>query len=195
MDRFVKAAGAAREAGSAEDVFATERRGAATASALASDRARAERLAVKSPISGRVLTPRTEDLDKRFVASGTVLAEVGDCRQLVADLPVSERLLDDLFVGAPVRALLRQQPLSPVRGIVTRISPATLGQPATSRAGSDPALPPARPDQFIARAVFENPRGDLKPGALVRAKIYSKRSSYAARAWRVLRRWAQSVVW
>jgi putative peptide zinc metalloprotease protein len=195
LDRFVKAAGAAREAGSADEVFATERRGAATSSALASGRARADRLAVKSPISGRVLTPRTEDLDRRFVASGTVLAEVGDCRQLVADLPVSERLLDDLFVGAPVRALLRQRPLSPVRGKVSRISPATLGQPATSRAGSDPALPPGRPDRFVAIAVFENPGGELKPGALVRAKIYSHRSSYAARAWRVLRRWAQTVVW
>jgi putative peptide zinc metalloprotease protein len=195
MDRFVKAAGAAREAGWAEGVFATERRGAATSSALASGRARADRLAVKSPLSGRILTPRTEDLDNRFVSAGTVLAEVGDCAQLVADLPVSERLLDDLSAGAPVRALVRQRPLSPVRGVVSRISPATLGQPATSRAGADPALPPARPDQFVALAVFENPAGELKPGTLVRAKIYSRRSSYAARAWRVLRRWAQTVVW
>ncbi|MFN2386722.1 MAG: HlyD family efflux transporter periplasmic adaptor subunit [Thermoanaerobaculia bacterium] len=195
MDRFVKAAGAAREAGSAEGVFATERRGAATSSALASDRARAERLAVKSPISGQVLTPRTEDLDKRFVSSGTVLAEVGDCRQLIAELPVSERLLDDLYVGAPVRALLRQRPLSPVRGVVSRISPATLGQPATSRAGADPTLPPGRPDRFVAVAVFENPGGALKPGSLVRAKIYSHRTPYAARVWRVLHRWAQTVVW
>lgn len=194
-DRFLKASGTAREAGSPEGVYETEQRGLAASSALASDRARSARLAVQSPIAGLVLTTRTEDLEKRYVASGTLLAEVGDCRQLVAELPVSERLLDDLAVGAPVRGLLRQRPLSPVRGTVVRISPATLGQPVTADGDGDPAVPPLQPDRFVVVAVFENPDGALKPGSLVRAKIYSRRASYASRTWRVLRRWAQTVVW
>lgn len=194
MDRYGKEASAARSAGSAARVYATEQRGFAASVALASDRARQERLAVKSPISGKVLTARTEDLEKRFVSAGAHLAEVGDCRQLVAELPVSERLLEDLSVGAPVRGLLRQRSMRPIRGTIERISPATLDQPATA-SGADPAAPSQMPDRFVALAVFANPEGDLKPGAAIRAKIYGKRASYASRAWRVLRRWGQTVIW
>ena len=194
MDRSGKAASAARETGSASRVYVTERRGVAASVSLASDRARQERLAVKSPISGRVLTARTEDLEMRFVAAGAPLAQVGDCRQLVAELPVSERLLDDLRVGAPVRALLRQRPMRPIRGTIESISPATLDQSPTA-SGADPAAPSEKPDRFVAVAVFENPMGELKPGAAIRAKIYGKRASYASRAWRVLRRWGQTLVW
>lgn len=195
LDRFVKAAGGAREAGAAQEVYATELRGHAASTALRGGRARQDLLSVRSPISGQVLTSRTEDFERRFVAAGTVLAEIGDCRQLVAELPISERLLDDLSVGSPVRALIRQRPLAPIRGRVERISAATAGQPATSRGESDPAVAPEMPDRFVAVAVFDNPGGTLKPGAMIRAKIYSRRASYAARAWRVLRRWAQTVVW
>ena len=49
--------------------------------------------------------------------------------------------------------------------------------------------------QLIAFAVFENADGSLRPGTVARAKIYTRRSSYGARAWRVLSRWLQTVVW
>jgi hypothetical protein len=78
---------------------------------------------------------------------------------------------------------------------VARISPATEEHPKTTKGLEEPLPPPQRPDRFIALAVFENPQGDLKPGTLVRAKIYGRRASYAARAWRVLFRWFRTIAW
>jgi multidrug resistance efflux pump len=172
--RLLHAASAARELSAADQVYATERRYASAQASLANEDARRVRLAVRSPIPGRVLTPRLEDLEGRFVASGTLLAEVGDCRQMIAELPVSERLLGDLEIGAEVRALADDRPLRPIHGKVARISPATAEHPKTTRGLEDPTAPPERPDQFVAMAVFENAQGELRPGTQVRAKIYEQ---------------------
>jgi putative peptide zinc metalloprotease protein len=192
---FSRAANAARQDGTAAQVYETETRELEARVALRSEEARHQRLVLRSPIPGRVLTPRIEDLEQRFLAAGTVLAEVGDCRKMVADLPVSERLLDDLWAGASVRALVGHRPLETIQGTIAHISTATLDQPQTAVGGRDPAPPVFLPDRFVARAVFDNADGRLRPGTLVRAKIYSRRASYAARAWRVVRRWLQSIVW
>ena len=53
-------------------------REASASSGLAGERARLERLAVSSPIDGRLLTPRLQDLQGSAVREGTLLAEVGD---------------------------------------------------------------------------------------------------------------------
>jgi hypothetical protein len=141
------------------------------------------------------LTSRIEDLENRFVLGGTLLAEVGDCSTLVAGLPVSERLLDDLSIGTEVRGFVRQRPLSPIHGRIVKISPATAEQPKTVTGKAEPSAPTAQPDRFVALAEFDNKDGMLKPGAVLQAKIYSRRASYAARVWRVLRRRFQSVAW
>jgi putative peptide zinc metalloprotease protein len=193
--RLVRATSAAREAAASAKVYAAERRYQSAKSALTNEEARRERLSVKSPIAGRVLTPRVQDLEGQFVAAGALLAEVGDCRQLFAELPVSERLLEDLRIGAEVRALAGERPGKPLRGKIARISPATAEHPKTSKGLDEPAAPPNRPDRFIAFAAFDNPGGDLKPGGLVRAKIYGRRASYAARTWKVLSRWIRTIAW
>ncbi|MGH9317784.1 MAG: HlyD family efflux transporter periplasmic adaptor subunit [Thermoanaerobaculia bacterium] len=194
-ERLVKAANAARQEGAATTVFETEARDVAASASVRGQEVRRKQLLLASPIAGRVLTPWVEDLEQRFVTRGTVLAEIGDCTRMVADLPVSERLLDDLQVGAPVRALVGQRPLGPMTGRVASISPATLDQPRTAAEAADPPAPTLLPDRFVARAVFDNTDGQLRPGAHVRAKVYGRRASYAARAWRVLRRWVQTIVW
>jgi putative peptide zinc metalloprotease protein len=175
-------------------VFRSEQRGASVDAALRDGQAREERLLVRSPISGRLLTPYVQDLEGRSVPAGTLLAEVGDDREMTAELSVSERLLDDLADGAPVSALLRGR-LKPVRGTITRISAATEGQPRTGTAGRDPGAPVTAPDRFVALATFDNPDAQLLAGMAGRAKIYGMRTSFASRAARVLKRWVQSVVW
>ena len=187
-------AGRAREDAQADKVYQVERQSGSVEAALESGQAREERLTVRSPIAGRVLTPYLRDLAGRSVPAGTLLAEVGQIDRLRAELPVTERLLDDLEPEAPVSALFRGR-LSPARGNVVSISPATLDVPATSRNGAEPAAPRERPEQFVALTVFENPDGSLIPGMVGRAKIYGRRASYAARTWRVLKRWVQSVAW
>jgi putative peptide zinc metalloprotease protein len=186
---------AARQAGDAGAVAQAEGMRAAAAAGLEMAVVEQNRLSIKSPIVGRVLTARPADLLGDFVTAGTPLLEVADCSKLIAELPVSERLFDDLAVGAPVRALLGQRPMRPVKGRIVRISPATLDQPVTARGLRDPPRPSTRPDRFVAFADFENPDGALRPGDLAQAKIYSARTSVLSRGWRVVRRWLQTIVW
>jgi putative peptide zinc metalloprotease protein len=193
-----RAAGSARAAlaaGEASVFHAGQSHALAAQAALASEEASLERLTVKSPLTGLILTPRMKDAEKRFVTAGTLLAEVGDCSRLVAALPFSERFLDEIQIGAPVSAYTVQRPLSPIHGTVKRISPAAQGQPKTAAEGVDPALPGDSPERFVALAFFDNPGETLRPGATVRAKISGSRRSYAARGWRVLKRWLRTVFW
>jgi putative peptide zinc metalloprotease protein len=190
-----KQASGARESGTPQEVFGSESRRSSLEVAISGDRARRERLIVRSPIAGRLLTSRLEDLRGRFVPVGFLLAEVGGCRRMTAELPVSERLLNDLERGAAVSVMLRSDPFSTLRGKVVSISPATLAQPTTAAEKREPAGPSDYPDQFVALTIFENPEEKLLPGMIGRAKIYAKRASFAARAWRVLSRWVQTIVW
>jgi len=193
-DRFRQASQEAGERSDAAAFHQALRHEAASEAALLDRESRRRKLLITSPIAGRVLTPRMEDLRNKFVVAGEPLAVIGNDRQVVADLPVSERMLDDLSVGAPVRGFLPQRPFHPVEGRVVAISPATLDQPKTATGSLGPA-PPQYPDRFVVRAVFENSDGQLRPGGLIRAKIYSRRSSYGAGAWRILRRWLQTIFW
>ena len=192
--RLQKEASRSRGEGSAAKAFAAESRGASVDSALKSDAARRERLVVRSPIAGTVLTPRLEDSRGRFVPAGTLLAEVGDCRRLRADLDFTERWLSDVQPGAPVSAMLPGRPLRPARGRVIEVSAATLDLPPTV-SDADPVGPPLKPDRFVARAEFDNVDGSLRPGMAGQAKIVGPRASPLGRVWRVLRRWLQTVVW
>jgi putative peptide zinc metalloprotease protein len=193
-DRLVGEASRARQDAAAAQVFQSEIRGGAVAAALKSGQAREDRLVVRSPIAGRVLTPRLKDLEGRSVPAGTLLVEVGEVDRLKAELPVTERLLDDLAPNDTVTALFGGR-MTPAHGRVASISPATLESPATARIDAEPAAPREHPDQFVALTVFENADGSLVPGMVGYAKIYGRRASYAARAGRVFKRWVQSVAW
>ncbi len=194
VERMLRSGNVAREQGRASEVFDAGQRETSAAAALESERSRRAKLVVKSPIVGRVLTPRTDDLRGRFVTKGTLIAEVGAVGRLLADLPVTERLVQDIGPGSSVLAYVPQRPLQAVRGTVVRLSAATLDGVGTANR-SDPAAPPSSPDKVVAVALFENSDGILKPGALVRAKIYGRRASYGARSWRVLRDWFRRVAW
>jgi putative peptide zinc metalloprotease protein len=192
--RYEGAANAALREGNGNDLLEARARRSSASAGLASEQARRERLTVVSPISGVVLTPRIQDLEGSGVTAGTLLAEVGDVSRLVADIPVTERLVGDIAVGSPARAFLPERPLRYVTGRVVRISAATMDRPGTATS-ADPAAPPERPDRFAAVVEFDNASGLLKPSALVRAKIYGERASYAGRVLRVLRRWLQRMIW
>ncbi len=192
---FAKKSSGSRTVANAALAFQSESRVSAAQAALESAESRRGYLAVGSPITGRVLTSRTEDLAGRYVPAGFPLVRVGDCRKLVAELPVSERLLEYLKVGASVTALIRTGGWKARAGSVAAISPATLEQPATTTAGWEPAAPTARPDRFVALAVFDNNDGALLPGAAAKVKIRSARESYGSRAWSVLWRRLRTIFW
>ena len=103
--------------------------------------------------------------------------EVGDCRKMVAEVPVSERLLEYLKIGAPVTAQVQTRPMKSYAGAVATISPATIEQPQTAD-GKDPVAPSVNPDRFVVRAVFDNADGSLLPGAAASVKIRSAREGF-----------------
>ena len=193
--RLAKEASRRRGVAEAGGAFRAEQQGLAVIADLENQKGRRDRLAVRAPLAGRVLTPRLQDLQGRFVRAGDVLAEVGDCQHLVAEIQVSERLLADLVPGAGVSLRVRGRPLGVLHGSVTTISPASLALPKTSRAARGVLRPPDLPERFVALAAFENRDGALLPGMSGRAKIYLKRESFLLRGWRVLRDWGQTVFW
>jgi putative peptide zinc metalloprotease protein len=194
-DLYAKESNRARGTADAALAYQAERRAASAEAGWQSSESRRSYLVLRSPIEGRVLTHRPEDLSGRFVLEGANLVEIGDCRKMAAEVGVSERLLSYLSAGAPAAALVRSSPLKTRRGSVERISAATEGLPPTVREGRDPQAPSALPERFVAVAVFDNSDGELLPGTAAKVKIRSYREAYVLRAWRVLWRWLRSIAW
>jgi putative peptide zinc metalloprotease protein len=194
-ERFAKKSSGDLAASNAGMVFQSRSRADAAKTAREMTEYRQGFLLVKSPISGRVLSPRMEDLQGRSVPAGFQLARIGDCRTMAAEAEVSERLLEYLQKGSTVTALVRSRPMRPSKGSIASISPATIEQPATAAAGKDPSVPSPKPDRFVAVAVFDNADGSLLPGAQATLKIQSRRASYAGRAFDVVWRWTRSIIW
>jgi putative peptide zinc metalloprotease protein len=194
-EKLLKRSNAGRASSNAVLAYQSERMAASAEVALRTAENREGYLLVRSPIAGRVLTPHTEELLGRYVTGGAPLADGGDCRKMVAEIAVSERLLDYLKVGSPVAALIRTRPLKPWEGSVATISPATLEQPATEAGQSGADIPPTQPDRFVVRAVFDNTDGSLFPGSGAKIKITSRREAYLVRAWSLVWHWLRSVIW
>lgn len=191
-ERFLKQSSAARASANAGLVYQTEQQASSEQIALTAAERRRDYLLVRSPIAGRVLTERVEDLEGRYLTAGSLLGVIGDCRRMAADIPVSERFLEYLDVGSPASALVRGSSPKSRRGTIASISPATLEQPATADGG---IVPSAMPDRFVVRVLFDNSDAELVAGAQARVKVRSRREAYLARAWNIAWRWFRSVVW
>jgi putative peptide zinc metalloprotease protein len=184
-----------RDAADPQGVFHAERREAAAALAVAREEDRAERLSVRSPITGSVLTRRTQDLVGRFVPAGAAITRIGDCSSLKAEIPVSERLLSYLHPGSPVSLQLKARPTHVLRGSIVQVASAAHELPRTANGTREALRPMERPEQFIAVVRFANPDGRNLPGMAGRAKIFLGRKSYLWRTGRVLRHWLQTMIW
>ncbi len=194
-EKLLKRSSAGRASSNAMLAYQSERMAASAEIALRSAENRQDYLLIRSPIAGRVLTPHTEELVGRYLTGGTPLADVGDCRKMVAEIAVSERLLDYLRVGSPVAALIRTRPMKSWEGSVATISAATLEQPVTAAGQGGANIPPEQPDRFVVRAVFNNTDGSLFPGSAAKIKITSRREAYLSRAWSLVWHWLRSVIW
>ena len=195
QDLFEKETSRARESADPALAYQAEQRAASAAVGMRSSESRRQYLVLRSPIAGKVLTHRPEDLAGRFVVEGADLVAVGDTSRMAAEVGVSERLLSYLKPGAPVAAFVRSSPMGTRHGSVERISSATAGAPATVRSGEGSHAPTAMPDRFTVLAVFDNADGKLLPGAAAKVKIRSDREAYAMRGWRIFWRWLRTIVW
>ena len=186
-------AGQSRSAGAAGEAYQAERHETAAEASLSSDAARRASLELTSPFEGRLLTARPDDLRGRWVPAGTPLVTVGETSRLAATFPVSERLLRDLTVGETVSLHLAARPFGVVQGRIVLIASASSS--ASGNGTGESLRPPEMPARIVARAVFENPGGELRPGMSGLAKIRGPRVSLAAEAGRILYRWLRGVFW
>lgn len=190
-----KQASRLREAADAGGVYQSEIREAATNVAMLREQTRQERLLIRSPIAGRVLTRRMDDLPGRFLPAGAPIAAIGDCRRLKAEIPVSERLLSYLRRGSEVSLQLRARPAHILHGSIVQIGSAAETMPRTADGTREALRPAERPERFLAVVQFDNADGLSLPGMAGKAKITLGRKSYLWRSWRVLRHWLQTVIW
>ena len=190
-----KRTGREREAGDAPAVFHAEHREQAAEMMVRREESRLEWLSVRSPIAGRMLTRRTQDLPGRYLAAGAVIARVGDCTRLKAEIPVSERLLSYLHRGSPVSMQLRAQPSRILHGEIVQLGSAAHELPPTADGTRETLRAGERPERFVAIVAFENAEGSWLPGMTGRAKIFLGRRSFLWRTGRILRHWLQTVVW
>jgi putative peptide zinc metalloprotease protein len=184
-----------REAADAAGVYQSEAREAAADVAVLRERMRQERLLVRSPLAGRVLTRRMEDIPGRFLTAGAPIVEIGDCSRLKAEIPVTERLLSYLRPGSAVSVQLRARPAQILHGSIVQIGSAAEAMPRTADGTRQALRPDERPERFLAVVRFDNADGLSLPGMAGKAKISLGRKSYLWRSWMVLRHWAQTVVW
>jgi putative peptide zinc metalloprotease protein len=194
-NRLEKQVSREREAANPRAVFHAQSRETAAAAAVEREAARLDRLSIRSPISGTVLTHRTQDLPGRFLPAGALVARVGDCARLKAEIPVSERLLSYLRTGSPVSLQLRTRPAHILHGRIFRVASAAETLPATASGVRETLRPAERPERFVAFVEFDNAEGSNLPGMGGRAKISLGRKAYLWRGWRVLRHWLQTVIW
>jgi multidrug efflux pump subunit AcrA (membrane-fusion protein) len=115
---FARKTGGNRAASNPAMAYQSDARAAAAQTALETAEIRQGFLVVRSPIAGQVLTPRTEDLQGRYVTNGYALARIGDCQKMKAEFPVSERLLEYLKAGSPAVAQIQTQPMKNWKGSV-----------------------------------------------------------------------------
>lgn len=126
----------------------------AEASRLEDERGRTEVLA---PIAGHVLSPHPEHLVGRVAERGDSLLVLADTRTLVVEIPVSEKDVADVALGALVQFKSRTLPNRLFEGRVVEIAPAAdLGE-----------------RQHVVRVKSEipNPEALLRPGTSGFAKI------------------------
>lgn len=116
------------------------------------------RTRIVAPFGGQVLTPRAERLVGRYVERGDSLLVLADTATMVVEIPISEKDVADVAVGAAVRFKARSLPQRIFAGRVVGIA-------AAAERG-------ARQHTVLVRSEIDNPAGLLRPGTTGFAKIY-----------------------
>jgi putative peptide zinc metalloprotease protein len=150
-------------------------------------------LALRSPISGVILTPRLQDLLQRYVPEGTPLVEVADLGVMLARIYVSEYDMYNLRTGAIAQVHVagsfrtwtsRTARIAPV---FTEMDPSLLG--SNEYKGLHP------PHFYQVDLPIANADGALKPGLAGVARVRGERRSALALAWQEVSRFFGRKVW
>jgi len=149
-------------------------------------------LSIRSPVSGVVLTPRTEDLIGRSVDEGDLLLELADVSQMKADIYIPEYAMHQIRVGEKVRLLAEGQ-LSPTSGVLSLLSPAPV--PLTEGLVAKEQLQGINPPRYFLGTVLLKNDGNLRVGVAGTAKLWTGRKSLAGFGWRFGRELVERRLW
>ena len=83
-------------------------------------------LAVVSPISGMIMTPKLREKVGQHVGKGDVIAEVNEIRTIKAEIAISEKDIRDVNVGRRVVLKARAYPGTSFSGRVVAVAPAAI---------------------------------------------------------------------
>ena len=153
----------------------------------------AETLAVHSPISGVVLTPRLADKLGTSVPEGDELAEIGDLGQLRARIYVSEfdmyKFREDSPARLQVDGMLRKQEARTVRiaPLSSDIAPGLID--LSKYKGQSP------PKFYVFDLLVDNPEGSMRAGMAGTARVYGARRSLASLAARTVWEFLGRKIW
>jgi multidrug efflux pump subunit AcrA (membrane-fusion protein) len=136
-----------------------------------------DRLLVRVPYSGVVLTPAVENLRHEWTSQGRLLMTVGNVDSLLVRIEVHERELADLERGTQVRFK------SPANGwVVTRGHVVAIDLVGEQNISEEDVL--KRGASYRVEMVLDNTEANLLPGQTGRVRLYGKRRSLWAQFWR-----------
>ena len=136
---------------------------------------KAANLEIASPITGVVLTPRTQDRTGSYVPEGTELVEIADLRTLRARIYVSEYDMYKVRAGASARlqiagvAKVWKSEAASIAPVSEEIDPTLVAR--NKLKGLHP------PNFYVVDLLVSANNGELKPGMEGRARVYGARKS------------------
>jgi multidrug resistance efflux pump len=134
-------------------------------------------LDVTSPIAGSIATPALQlrQMNRQFVKTGDLIAQVYDISTVSVDILVSEKDIADVHVGQPVVIRARAYPDVEFRGEVSFIATSAQGSSGARTASTGAAsIPHAGNDEgrsMLVTTRMANPDRLLKPEMTGQAKI------------------------
>ncbi len=164
---------------------------------------RVEKLTLRSPIDGVVLTPRLDHRAGSYVRRGETWCVVGLTSRLRARVPLRESDLGAIHEGGEAELQVVHEPGRIFTGSVVRLPPGR--PPDASRtvltagmAAPPPAFPRPRAEVKGTLDVvvsIDNQEGLLLPGMQARVRVYGERLTLAGHAARFTRRLLKGKVW
>ncbi len=152
-------------------------------------------LQIRAPFDGIVTTSEIRQRVGQFLAAGEEFCRLSDARTMKARIFVSDRDLNDIRAGAPVRVKVLPYAFRTYTGHVEQILPAAATDAPISDTQKLTRLGQELTNRFAVVMVFPNSDGSLSAGMTGIAKITVKSRPLAWQMSRSAWHWLRSQVW
>lgn len=190
--RALREATRARDARDTATEATARQRARAAESRLAMLEERQSRLRLTAPVAGVVSTYRVEELAGRQLAEGETFCEIDSLDRVRLAARLSERDIEEVHDGMPVRIRAEALPGRILRATVRGVAP--VAEPPPEGDGSHLDLV-RRARQVRVLIEIENPDEQLRAGMTGRVQFLGPKRSALGLAWWRFSRWISTVVW